>query len=138
MLLDFLPIIVTDWWFLISAALIGGGGGSLELVSMIDAERYFRMRGMAVSAEQLEALAGKDPSDGKKQIAQLLAIDWLGDHPREGRTARTTLQQIAEARKAQDPHGFAREHALRALARIDGKTVPDGVRLPPGSLRAGA
>src|ERR1700693_5319530 len=90
---------VTSWSFLIYAAIVSGGSGSLELVSMIDAEAYFKVREIAVSAEQLEAVASKDPTDGKKQIAQLLAIDWLGSHPKEGKTARATLQQIGQGNK---------------------------------------
>jgi hypothetical protein len=136
--MDTLWEFVGSWAFLIYASLVGGGGGSLEVVSMFEAEAYFKVRGIAVSAEQLEAVASKDPSDGKKQIAQLLAIDWLGDHPKEGKTARATLQQIGDGKKAQDPQGFAKDHALRALARIDAKTIPAGPRLPLGSVREDA
>jgi hypothetical protein len=71
-------------------------------------------------------------------VAQLLAIRWLGAHKAEGEKARALLEQIAGGKKAQDPIGFARDHARRALARFDGKASPAGHADPGARLRAEA
>ncbi len=86
----------------------------------------------------MEKLAGKYPTDAKTQIAQLLAIDWLGEHATEGKAARGTLESIAGGKKAQDATGFAKSHAARALARLDDKAPPKAATLPSSGLRGDA
>ncbi len=121
--------------------LLAGSAGlpANDLVSLIQAEDYFKVRNVAVSAEKMVELAGKDPTDGKTQVQQLLAIRWLGDHAAETKKAdgaRELLQQLAGGKKAQDPHGFAKDHALQALARLDGNSIPPLARMPDKSLRS--
>jgi hypothetical protein len=117
----------TSWFgFLLLAATLGGSFPS-DLVSLIDPDAYFRSRNIQVTAAQMAALAGKAPADAKDQIRQLLAIRWLGDHPeavKNDKTNRPLLDEIAQGKKAQDPHGFARDYAQRALAQLDGKPRP--------------
>lgn len=110
-----------------------------DLVSLIDAEDYFKTRKVAVTAEQMAALALKEPKDGKAQVQQLLALRWLGENPaaaKKGQGARAALEQIAAGKKAQDAQGFARLYARQALARLDGKPVP--VTAAPNRLAAEA
>jgi hypothetical protein len=114
------------------------GSGTNELISLIDAQAYFKHHQITVSAESMEKLAGADPTDGKTQVLQLLAIDWLGDNAADGKSVRATLESIAQGKKAQDAVGFAKVHAARALARLDGKAPPKIAALPAGSLRADA
>ncbi len=86
-------------------------------------------------------LAGKDPTEPKTQVAQLLALRWLGAHPEEAKKsdkARALLEQIAQGKKAQDSYGFARGYAQRALARIEGKPAPARPAIPTDSLRSDA
>src|SRR5687767_3990502 len=95
--------------------LLAGSGGlaSNDLVSLVQAEDYFKVRNIAVSADKMAELAGKDPADGKTQVQQLLAIRWLGENAADTKKAdgaRALLEQIAAGKKAQDPHGFARGH----------------------------
>jgi hypothetical protein len=115
-----------------------GGAGNNELVSLVDAQAYFKHHNVTVNAASMEKLAATDPADAKAQISQLLAIGWLGEHADEAKGARATLEAIADGKKAQDPTGFARSHAARALARLDGKAPPKSAALPEGSLREAA
>jgi hypothetical protein len=121
--------------------LLGGGGGTpQDLLALIDGPRYFKARQVEVTPETMVQLAGKAPADSKQAVAQLLAIRWLGEHPdavKKSKSARETLQQIAEGKKGQDPQGFARDYARSALARLDRKAGP-APPLPANSLRAEA
>jgi hypothetical protein len=113
------------------------GNWSSDLVSFIHAEGYFQARSVDVKVANLVELAGKQATDGKGQISQLLAIRWLGEHGDEAKKdpkARELLQALAAGSKAQDPQGFAKEYAARALAHIDSKPVPFAV-LPDDSIR---
>jgi hypothetical protein len=115
------------------------GGGSNDVVSFLNPEAYFKMHGIKPGVEQMTELAGKDPTEPKTQVAQLLAIRWLGSHAEEAKKsdkARALLAQIAEGKKANDPYGFARDNAQRALARIEGKPLAR-VTIPADSLREG-
>jgi hypothetical protein len=123
--------------------LLAGSSGlpANDLVSLIQAEDYFKARKIEVSAEKMVELAGKDPADGKTQIQQLLAIRWLGDNAEQTKKAdgaRALLERIAEGKKAQDPLGFAKGHARQALARLDGKPIPPLATMPDKSLRGDA
>lgn len=83
--------------------------------------------------------AGKEPADGKTQIAQLLAIRWLGENSEQTKKdakARALLEDIAAGKKAQDPQGFAKEYAERSLALLDGKK-PAVAKMPENSIRDG-
>jgi hypothetical protein len=112
--------------------LAGLGDSPRDLLTLIDADDYFRARQIDTSTENLKRLAGTPAADGKARVAQLLAIRWLGEH-RE-KDAQETLRQLAEGTTAQDPLGFARDYAQRALAQIDGG--PAGFpAVPPDSLR---
>src|SRR5262249_26973970 len=79
----------------------------------------FQSRQIDITAAHLEELAGKLPEDAKAEVAQLLAIRWLGEHRVEA--ARGTLQRIAQGQIAQDKHRFAQDYARRALAALDGQ-----------------
>src|SRR5262249_34228648 len=74
---------------------------------------------------------------GKEQMIQLMAIRWLGLHPDDARKAGAidALRAVADGKKGQGPHHFAKEHAARALARIEGKRVAPARTVPPGSIR---
>src|SRR5258708_4862548 len=117
------------------------GTANNDLVSLIDAEDYFKAHEITVEAGALANLASQDPADGKAQIAQLLAIRWLGEHAdlvRKNEGIRAGLEAIAKGKKAQDSLGFAKHYALRALATIDGKDPPALAPVPDDSLRSEA
>jgi len=117
------------------------GTANNDLVSLIDAEDYFKAHEITVEAGALANLAGQDPADGKGQITQLLAIRWLGEHAditRKNEPARSALDAIAKGKKAQDAKGFAKFYAVRALATIDGKEPPALPTIPDDSLRSEA
>src|SRR5258708_33287214 len=117
------------------------GTANNDLVSLIDAEDYFKAHEITVEAGALANLASQDPADGKAQITQLLAIRWLGEHAdlvRKNEGIRAGLEAIAKGKKAQDSLGFAKHYALRALATIDGKEPPALAPVPDDSLRSEA
>jgi hypothetical protein len=73
-----------------------GTTGSTDLVSVIDAQSYFKSRDIEVKPEKMLELAGKTPTDAKEEIAQLLAIRWLGEHP--GEVKKTKARKVRKAR----------------------------------------
>ena len=120
--------------------LASGANATWDLVSLIDAQEYFKVRDVEVNVQRMMELAGKDAANGKASIAQLLALRWLGEHPSTGKNTkavREVLEQVAARYKGKDAQGFASEYALRALARLDGKAIPLR-RMPESSLRADA
>jgi hypothetical protein len=109
------------WLYLLLA---GFADSPCDLVSCIDADDYFHARDVVVTAEKMEALAAKEPTDNAGQLVRLLAIRWLGDHRVEA--ARGTLQRLARGRAARDRLGFAQDYAREALARLDGRQTRRG------------
>lgn len=116
---------------------LSGGGASTDLASLLPAPTYFKSRGIDISVEKAVELAGKDPVDGKTQIAQLVALRYLADESAKLKGApnyeqhRRLLAAIAAGQKANDSQGFAKEYATHVLAALDGKSV----MLATGSLR---
>jgi hypothetical protein len=107
--------------------IFNGGGGANDLVSLLDADNYFKSRGIEVSLDKMVEQAGKEPVDAKTQIEQLLSIRVLSEDPDIAKTDKRVvplLEQIASGKKYQDKLGFAKEYAGRALARIKGKAPP--------------
>ena len=107
--------------------LMGGGGGS-DLLTMLNAEDYFRTRGIETRMDKMMELASKTPAGSKAGVQQLLALRVLGEKAdqlkasREFAEYREILKQIAAGKKAQDNLGFAREYATWTLSRA-GVTV---------------
>jgi hypothetical protein len=117
------------------------GTTNFDMVSLIDAEDYFKAHEVAIEPGALANLMMQDPKDGKAQISQLLAIRWLSEHAdavRANEKIRTDLDAIAQGKKAQDAAGFAKEYAQRALAKLDGKPEPAPKPAPQESLRSEA
>jgi hypothetical protein len=114
--------------------LAGLGDSPCDLMTLIDADDYFRSRNVTPTAATMTELAGKKPTDAKAEVRQLLAIRWLGDH--QVAAAQALLQQLANGKRAQDPGGFARDYAGRALARLAGKPLAPA-RAPEGSVHEG-
>jgi hypothetical protein len=108
-----------------------------DAASLIDPPGYLKAHDVELNAERLAELIARDPRGGKEQMTQLLAIRWLGAHPDEARKggALDALRAVAEGDKGRDAYRFARDHAARALARIEGKPAPAAVQVPPGGLR---
>ena len=114
-----------------------GGNFSNDLVSLVDADGYLKAHNIEVKADALVELAGKQPEDPKDQVAQLLALRWLGEHPDQAnqvKDARATVRQIADGKKAQDRLGFARDYARTTLALLDGKPAPGPAVIPAQSV----
>ena len=127
-----------SWMMFIGFLVITSGGNlSHDLLSFVDADDYFKAHSIEVKADSLVQLVGKDPEDTKGQVAQLLALRWLGEHPAQARKvngARSTVQQIADGKKAQDRLGFSRDYARKALALLDGKPAPKPAPIPANSV----
>ena len=106
----------------IAALLLGGGASFNDLVSLIDAEDYFRAREVQTSIDGLKELAGKEPKDARGQVSQLLAIRLLGElkigNADEKQRIVAALAPIAAGTRAQDRDGFAKRYAQRAVARL--------------------
>jgi hypothetical protein len=120
---------------------LGSGGAANDLVSWIDADDYFKTRGVEVTAARMREVAARELAvEALAPVNRLLAIRWLGENAeavKNDRQARRVLERIAAGDRARDPQGFARDYARRALARLDGK--PDPVpTVPDDSLRADA
>jgi hypothetical protein len=114
---------VTSMIFLLAC----GSDTPADPVSLIPARDYFQLHNIDVNVDKMAALAAKAPTDAQESVAQLLAIRWLGEHAAEVKKTkgvRDTLQKIAEGKTGKDALGFAKDHARRALARIDGKEPP--------------
>src|SRR5262249_11018514 len=97
-------------------------------------------RGIEITQAKMLELASVTPTDGKSQIQQLLALRALGGmgaKVKADRRVMDTLQQVAEGKKASDPLGFAREYALAALDRIEGRE-PVLPTMPKDSMRKDA
>jgi hypothetical protein len=127
-----------EWIVLLAGAI---GLPVTDLASLIDPADYFQTRNVEVKVEKMLELAAKDPADGPTQMAQLLALRWLAQHPAEAKKAdqaRETLTAVAEGKKAQDLHGFAKEYAQKALAKLDGKPAPAPRKVPADSVRTDA
>jgi hypothetical protein len=106
------------------------GGGDLDIVSTLPAKEYFKARDVEISAERLMDLASQTPDTGKKQIAQLMALNLLANDTNllknAGKAAeyRKTLEDIAQGKKANDSSGFAAEYARRTLRALTGEKAP--------------
>lgn len=107
-----------------------GGGANVDLASLLPAPTYFKSRNIDINVDKAIELAAKDPTDGKTQIAQLVALRYLADESAKLKESpnyaqhRQLLEQIAMGRKAQDPQGFAKEYAANVLARLDNAKLP--------------
>lgn len=127
-----------SWIFLLLA--FNGGGNATDLVSLIPSDDYFKSHQVEVTPAKMVELAAKEPKEAKDQIAQLLAIRWLADHPddvKKEKIARETLEGIAKGKIAPDPQGFAKDYAERTLAVLDGKPLPSRT-VPENSVRTEA
>jgi len=104
---------------------LGGMGAPNELLSAIDADAYFRSRQVPVTVAKMLELAGKQPTDAKGEVSQLLAIRMLGEEPEEVQKEKEAilkvLQPLAEGKQPGDKHGFVRTYALRTLDRLGAK-----------------
>lgn len=107
--------------------LIFAGDLGNDAVSLLDAEGYFKQRNIAISVSQMVELATQDPTSGKAQVRQLLALRWLADHAgavKKDDSFANLLQQlqaVAEGQKAQDLQGFAAEYARHTVTALGGK-----------------
>ena len=122
--------------------LLSGGGGS-DLLTLLNAEDYFRTRGIETRVEKMMELASRAPADSKASVQQLLALRVLGEQAdklkasKEFAEYREILTQIAAGKKAQDNLGFAREYALWTLSRA-GVTVAADQAPPVRKLQESA
>jgi hypothetical protein len=120
----------------------GGGGTTTDLVSIIDANAYFKSRHIEISVDKMAELAARDPMDGKTQLAQLLALRTLGTDAVNVKKSQNfaailkTVEEIADGKKAQDPHGFAAEYARLTAVALGSKAALAPVNnLPDNSAR---
>src|SRR5262245_25195140 len=103
-----------------------------DLVDFIDPADYFQAHEVQVTPEKMQELVLAQPRDEAAQVAQLLALRWLADHPTA--ETKTVLAQVAERKPAGEMDRFAAEYARRALDKIAGKPF---TAAPRTSLRDG-
>jgi hypothetical protein len=119
---------------------LGSSGASGDLTTLISPQDYFKRRGIEMSIDRMAELAGKDPVDGKAQLAQLLALRVLGEKASEVKKSprlaehKTLLEAIAGGKKFQDRLGFSREYAAWALSQVTGTPARTEAR-PKSSVR---
>src|SRR5262249_49885086 len=116
-----------------------------DLVSLIDAPAYFQARDIKITPEKMAELAVREPSDGKAQLAQLLALRWLGEEADQVKKAKDfpkilrQVEEIADGKGAQDPQGFAAEYARAAAIALGSARVEKvSPKLPENSARQDA
>ena len=108
--------------------LMMGGSSGADVVSFVPPKHYFETMEVETTFDKMMELATKEGKDGRTQFQQLLAIRHLADEADAFKKSpkyaeqRQILEQIAAGKKANDPQGFAKEQAQKALARFDGKT----------------
>jgi hypothetical protein len=112
--------------------LLLGIGGALpgDLLSLIDAETYFRARQVPITVEKMLELAGTQPTDPKGKVARLLAIRMLGQEPAEVQKEKQAivkvLEPLAQQKLGQEAHGFTALYARRTLQRLGVKPGTPG------------
>src|ERR1043166_75901 len=111
------------------------GGSDAEIAALIQPAHYFKTRQIDISVDKAIDLASEDPKDGKRQIMQLTAIRYLTDEAENLKKSakyaahRQLIEQIAAGKKANDPHGFAQDHARRLLLKRDNaRPMPAKIR----------
>ncbi len=108
--------------------LMMGGSSGADIASFVPPKHYFETMEVQTSHDKMIELASKEGKDGRAQLQQLLAIRFLTDDAEAFKKSakyaeqRRVIEQIAAGKQANDPQGFAKEQALKALARFDGKT----------------
>jgi hypothetical protein len=116
------------------------GNGANDAAAYLDPADYLKAHHVELKAKDLAALVNRSAKDGEGQMKQLLAIRWLATHPDEVRPMREVvldnLRAVAEGKEGHDTNGLAREHAARALARLEGTSLPPGRPIPADSVRA--
>lgn len=112
--------------------LLAGGAGlpSNDFVSLVAPADYFAVRKIEATPKKMLEIIKTEPEGGKtpkQHNQQLLAIRWLGenaDATKRTDGAREVLEDVAAGKLAKDKFGFAKGHALQALAHLDGKPLP--------------
>lgn len=133
---------VGAWELILLMGMLSGGQGT-DLLALVQPEEYFKARGLDMTVAKMAELAGKEPTDGKSQVAQLLALRALAEEPAEVKADKNfaailrLVEQIAEGKTAQDSLGFSKEYAGRTLARLTGKEAPT-IPMPKDSIRGEA
>ena len=96
-------------------------------MSFVPPKHYFETMEVETTFDKMMELATKEGKDGRTQFQQLLAIRHLADEADAFKKSpkyaeqRQILEQIAAGKKANDPQGFAKEHAQKSIAWLDGK-----------------
>jgi hypothetical protein len=102
---------------MIALLVFSGLGIPNDLLSLVDAESYFRSRQVPVTVGKMLELAGTQPSDAKGEVARLLAIRMLGDEPQEVQKEKAKIVKVLEP-IANSKDSFARVYARRTLGRL--------------------
>jgi hypothetical protein len=104
------------WFFLL---LLGQTGPASDLLWIIDADQYFVDQSIKPDARAMLELGGRQPRDAQSEVAQLLAIRWLGEH--HAVDAIPLLRKLVEQRPDSPFAVFARDYARQALALMDNR-----------------
>jgi hypothetical protein len=119
-------------------------GGGNDVVDFLDASAYFQSRNIPATVEKMTELSQQDPTDGKTQIRQLLALRWLAENAGEVKKAknfeviRQQLVEVARGKKAQDLQGFAADYAGRTLTALGVMGFQPALQIPDDSARKDA
>lgn len=120
--------------------LLTTGGQANDFAMLLHPPSYFKARGEEVTVENLIRIASQTGDTPKAQIAQLLALRQLNDDVDQIKKhakfvdLRRDIEAIATGAKGRDPGGFAKEYALRVVAKLDGAPMPRNATEDPREL----
>jgi hypothetical protein len=128
------------WLFMLSLLAMTPGGGSAfhtDLLAVVLSDSYLQAQQVDTKPESLLAVVKRSPSSPRELATQLVAIRWFGENADQLGDKRPAVSEALQG-LAKGPPGFARDYALFALARLDGKTPPALHIMPKDSTRSQA
>jgi hypothetical protein len=127
---------VGEFIFLGMLFLISGDRSPVDLLSLIDAEVYFRSHNIEIRAANLLRIAEVEAQDAPGEVARLLAIRWLGNQAGNMKKpdVEAVLRRVSRGKAYRDAHTFPEQYALRALAQVERQPAPP-MAVPDDSLR---
>jgi len=128
------------WLFMLSLLAMTPGGGSAfhtDLLAVVLSDGYLQAQQVETKPESLLAVVKRSPRSPRELATQLVAIRWYGENPDKLGDHRQAVHEVLQG-LAKGPPGFARDYALFALARLEGKTPPALHIMPKESTRSQA
>jgi hypothetical protein len=133
-------MILMDNFWLFVLSLLGMSTGSAfqtDLLAVVSTDNYLQAQQVDLTPGKLLEVVKQTPKTPRESAIQLLAIRWFGENPDQVADHKQTAVDVLQA-LAKGPPGFARDYALTALARLDGKVPPPLHFMPKDSTRVQA